>query len=311
MDTIHSSTRRKPHRGFTLIELLVSIAIIGILVGLLLPAVQATREAARKSSCANNSKQFALALQNYHSAFKVLPPGSYNPLPNSFSWGMVSQILPFLEQGAKFASIDFSQQHCGKHIKDLQAIGAADPCSEPIGILMCPSDPASGESILSGPNGPLPLSGDVGVLYPVNYLGMAGSNDPDIGGSFSGCGGITNGNGVFYSRSKTKFRDVLDGTSQTILLGERSIPQNLGWGWPICGGHECEHYVTSTQGLFHGNNKLTEYFIHLQHYWSWHPGGCHIAMVDGSVHFVSYSIDYTTYTSLSTRASKDAIDYDF
>jgi prepilin-type N-terminal cleavage/methylation domain-containing protein len=311
MDNVRFEFRSDRRRGFTLIELLVAIAIIGILVSLLLPAVQAAREASRRASCSNNSKQFALAIQNYHAAFKVFPPGSYNPRPNSFSWGMVSQVLPFLEQGSKFASIDFAQPHCGQHIKDLQAIGAADPSSEPISILICPSDPASGQSLLSGPNGPLPFSGDCGVLYPINYLGMAGSNDPDITGAFSGCRGISNGNGIFYSRSQTKYRDVLDGAAQTILFGERSIPLDLGWGWPICGGHECEHYLTSTQGIYLGNYDPAEYILHLQHYWSWHPGGCHITMADGSTHFVTYSIDYETYLALSTKAGHELADFEF
>ena len=292
-------------------ELLVAIAIIGILVGLLLPAVQSARAAARRMSCSNNSKQLALAIHNYHAAFKVFPPGSYHPAPGTFSWGMVSQVLPFLEEGAKFDSIDFSARHCGEFLKDRQAIGATDPASTPISSLICPSDIRDGEQLLSGPNGPLPNSGDVGLLYPANYLGMAGSNDPDITGAFSGCGGISDGNGIFYSRSRTKFRDILDGVSQTILFGERNIPNDLGWGWPICGGHECEHYLTSTQGIYMGNYDPPEYLIHVQHYWSWHWGGCHITMADGSVHFVSYSVDYQTYVDLSTRAGHEVISIDY
>ncbi len=311
MDIRGSLSTQQKSPGFTLIELLVSITIIGILIGLLLPAVQATREASRKASCSNNSKQLALALQNYHSAFKVFPFGSYNPDPTTFSWGMVSQVLPYLEQSAKFESIDFREMHCGQHIKDLQAKGAGDPSSEPISSLLCPSDPASGRSLLSGPTGPLPLSGDAGVLYPIDYLGMAGSNDPNIGNTFAGCSGIVDGNGMFYSHSSTKYRDVLDGAAYTIAFGERAIPRDLGWGWPICGGHECEHYVTSALGLFMGNYKDAEYALHVQHYWSWHPGGAHMTMVDGSVHFFSYSIDHTTYTNLSTRAGRERIDYDF
>ncbi len=131
---------------------------------------------------------------------------------------MVSQVLPFLEEGAKYDSIDFSVRHCGDFLKMRQAIGATDPASTPISSLMCPSDVRNGEKLLSGPNGPLPNSGDVGYLYPINYLGMAGSNDPDITGAFSGCGGIVDGDGMFYSLSKTRFRDILDGASQTILF---------------------------------------------------------------------------------------------
>ena len=138
-------------------------------------------------------------------------------------------------------------------------------------------------------------------------MGMAGDVDPDISGTFNGCSGIVQGTGVFYSRSSVGFRDVLDGTSQTIMIGERAIPTDLGWGWSICGGHECEHYVTSTLGLLKGNTVPAEYFIHTQHLWSWHPGGAHVGLTDGSIRFLSYSIDYNMYKGLSTRSGGEVI----
>ncbi|MFK8113471.1 MAG: DUF1559 domain-containing protein [Rubripirellula sp.] len=302
---------RHPKHAFTLIELLVVIAIIGILVGLLLPAVQAAREAARRMSCSNNSKQLALAIHNYHAAFKQFPYGSNRGDTNSFWWGMVSQVLPYMEESTKFQSIDFAAGHCGTHLKDLQAIGATDPASTPIETLLCPSDVRAGRKLLSGPNGPIPQSGDVGYLYPTNYLGMAGSRDSDVSATFSGCRGIRDGNGMFYTDSNLKFRDVLDGTAQTILFGERSIPSDLGWGWPMCGGNECEHYITSNVGLQMGNYKQPEYFLHVQHFWSWHWGGCHLTMADGSVHFVSYQMDYQTFLDLSTRNGHEVIELDY
>ena len=299
---------KERNRGFTLIELLVVIAIIGIMVALLLPAVQNAREAARRTSCSNNSKQFALAIHNYHAAFRELPSGSRQPTPSSFWWGMVSQVLPFMEQTAKFESIDFGTGNCGEHLKDLQARGATDPASTPVHTLLCASDIRTNERLLSGPDGPLPLSGDVGLLFPINYLGMAGSEvDTDTTGTFFGCGGIDDGNGIFYTESRTKFRDVLDGLANTILFGERAIPEDLGWGWPMCGGNECEHYISSTQGVFMGNHDPNEYFLHLQHYWSWHFGGFNMTLADGSVRFVSYSIDHQTYLDLSTKDGHEVI----
>ncbi len=304
-------SRRKIKAGFTLVELLVVIGVIGILTGLLLPAVQAARESARRMSCSNHLRQVTLAIHNYESAFKLMPPGSFHTAPQGYSWGMIAYLLPFMEQAAEFETIDFANPQCGEHIKSLQATGQNDPVSHPIAMLLCPSDPMSEQSLLSGPNGPLPLSGDCGLLFPANYLGMAGSNDPDITGTYGGCGGMIDGNGMMYSRSFRRFRDVLDGTSHTMIVGERAIPFDLGWGWPICGGHECEQYVSSTLGLLPGNHDPAEYFIHTQHYWSWHPGGTHISMVDGSLKFFSYSVDYNVYLDLSTRAGSEVIPADF
>ena len=298
-------------KAFTIVELLVVIAIIGILVSVLLPAVQAARGAARRVTCSNHAKQIALAMHNYHAAFREFPAGSRRSSSIGFWWGMMSQTLPFMEESARFESIDFAGGPCGEVLKAVQATGGTDPSSTPIETLLCPSDPRTEMELLSGPNGPLPLSGDVGILYPGNYLGMAGSVDPNITDQYEGCGGIVDGNGIFYTDKAHKFRDILDGTSQTIFFGERAIPEDLGWGWPMCGGDECEHYVTSKLGLFMGNYEPTEYFTHLQHYWSWHGEGVHIAMADGSIHYMTYQVDYETYTALSTRDEQDKIRNDY
>jgi len=300
----------RPHtilRGFTLVELLVVIAIIGILVALLLPAVQAAREAARRATCKNNIKQISLALHLYHDTHRSFPSGSMYALPlgpvtsGPYSWGMMSLILPYLEQGATYDTIDFTVSDCGAFVRQLQAAGEPDPSSKPMAVFICPSDPHGFQSLLSGPTGPQPWSGDCGLLYPGNYLGVAGDDEET-----SSCQGIFHGNGVFYDLSSTRFEDVTDGTSTTVMLGERGIPNDLGWGWTICGGTECEHYIAADRGLSPGDN-LPSYLSILQHFWSWHPGGAHFALTDGSVRFLSYGIDYNTYIGLSTRNGREVV----
>lgn len=300
---------RNRYRGFTLVELLVVIAIIGILVALLLPAVQSARESARRMSCRNNLKQITLATQNYHDTFKLFPPGSIYPGPKGapgsgikFSWGMVMLTMPFLEGGNVFDTVDMSATSCGAEVIRLQTAGIPDPTSKRIGFLSCPSDPNSDKSLLSGPTGPLPSSGSAGLLYPGNYLGVAGSIDETP----AWCDGIYNGNGMYYNLSSTRFRDILDGSSNTLAIGERGIPRDLGWGWLICGGTECEHYVSTEEGLAKGANIPTSASI-VQRFWSWHPGGSLFALADGSVQFLSYNIDYNTYTALSTRANGEVV----
>ncbi len=299
----------KRTRGFTLVELLVVIAVIGILVALLLPAVQSAREAARRMSCRNNMKQLAHATQNNHDTFKVFPPGSVHsgppatfPLPVPWSWGMVMLTMPFMEGGNVYDTVDMGTKNCGAEIIKLQTAGDPDPTSELIPFLVCPSDPNGHKSLLSGPTGPLPNSGDAGLLYPGNYLGVSGSVDDTP----AGCLGIANSNGMYYDLSSTRFRDLLDGTSNTLAIGERGIPGDLGWGWLVCGGTECEHFISTEEGLAPGENLPTSVAI-IQRYWSWHPGGALFALADGSVQFLSYEIDYNTYTALSTRANGEVV----
>lgn len=297
-------------RGFTLVELLVVIAIIGILVGLLLPAVQAARQAARRMSCSSNSHNLAIALHNYHDSNRGFPPGSRLEIGSNSAWGMFALVLPYLEQQALYESIDLvaSQPDPCLYIRDLQNNGLPNPTSIPVQIMNCPSDPASDRSLLSGPTGPNPTSYPCGTLYPSSYLGMGGSNDLNTTGTYSGCiSGMSNGNGMFYSNSATRFASVLDGTSQTVMFGERGIPADLGWGWPIAGGTECEQYVSSTLGVFAGNYNPPEYFIHTQHYWSWHPGGVQVTMADGSTRFLAYTTDYQTYLAITTRHGGEVV----
>jgi len=292
------------HRGFTLIELLVVIAIIAVLVAILLPAVQQARAAARRTKCKNNLKQIALAVHNYHDAHRVFPMGSTSEtMPGA--WGMMALLLPYLELSNTYQLIDFEENGCCTAVKLLQLATPPkpDPSSNGIDVFFCPDDFNSNTRLLSGPTGPNPNTFDCGQLYPGDYLGISGDTE-----GMPGCSGVKNGNGAFYSLSSTRFRDITDGTSNTIVIGERGIPSDLGWGWYLCGGSECEHYVSTERGLSPGQN-VPSWQGTLRRFWSWHSGGAHFAMGDGSVQFLSYNMDFNTYRNLSTRAGGEVVSW--
>jgi prepilin-type N-terminal cleavage/methylation domain-containing protein len=187
--------------GFTLVELLVVIAIIGVLVGLLLPAVQAAREAARRMSCSNHTRQLSLAIANYESAFKRLPPSVVidydNPLlVNNGSWGVHGRILPHLEATNLYTQIDLSTAF------DFQL--AIDNVAVP--VFQCPSDPRSSEVRNMGAGRPR--------LFPTNYgfnFGPWFVFEPQNKRA---------GDGVFFPNSFLKLSAITDGTSNTLLVSE-------------------------------------------------------------------------------------------
>jgi prepilin-type N-terminal cleavage/methylation domain-containing protein len=214
----------RARRGFTLIELLVVIAIIAILIALLLPAVQQAREAARRSQCKNNLKQIGLALHNYHEQAGTLPPGWIGVdlatrLPdveglNGFGWG--AMILPHLDQTPLYNRINFF-------------VGVADPLNlvprtTNLTVYRCPSDTGPQQwTILDEADGTTPLA----ELPLANYVGAFGT------GELHDCEGqpppfACRGNGVFSHLSKTRFADLTDGVSTTILTGERRTDMDQG-----------------------------------------------------------------------------------
>lgn len=186
-------------RGFTLVELLVVMAIIGILIGLLLPAVQAVREAARRISCGNNLLQIGVALMNYEMAHRTLPPGTIEAkgpivhLPNGYHHGWLVQLLPMLEQQAAYRKLDSNLS--------IYAPGNFAVRSHQFESIYCPSQPSA------------PIQ--------TNYAGVHDSREVPIN---------TNNNGCLFLNSRIRVRDITDGTSNTIIVGEKRVDDTeLGW----------------------------------------------------------------------------------
>ena len=296
-------------RGFTLIELLVVIAIIAILIALLLPAVQQAREAARRTQCKNNMKQLGLALHNYASAFKCFPFGQ-GGTGNRYS--AVSQLLPYFDQTTVYNQINFD-------------LPVTDPVNDvarmqELSMLRCPSDFRNTQ----------PQNGGA-----INYYGNKGS---------SILWGDPNQDGVMFVRSRVRFRDIIDGTSNTCAFAERMLtdgnngvvspdsdvflattdpatqdeavtmcyavdindlanqfPNLMGAPW-IDGKHGYVHVDVPNRrscGFYPAKATMPAS--------SRHEGGVHSVLCDGSVRFISESIDRHTWRALGTRDGREIV----
>ncbi len=239
-------------RGFTLIELLVVIAIIGILIALLLPAVQKVREAAYRSQCANNLKQISLACHNYESANGYFPPGSSNwPSGASSGGSMLSLVLPYMEQGNLYNHFDF-----GSDVNNSDTNWVAR--TQEVKSYLCPSDPQEGYLIQPG----LPLG--VGNAGRSNYLGNNGATAHYLNPPASDAAllGIFNINTSFNAATQTnvvttrvRFADVIDGTSNTCMLSE-TLRSTVGGG---CGPHGTKDYYNKTMIYLEPNSEFNWY----------------------------------------------------
>jgi prepilin-type N-terminal cleavage/methylation domain-containing protein/prepilin-type processing-associated H-X9-DG protein len=294
---------RRLRQGFTLIELLVVIAIIAVLIGLLLPAVQKVREAANRVKCVNNLKQIGLACHAYHDARGSFPPGyaAATSYPDTApGWGWAAYLLPYLEQDNLYRQIDFRQP-----VEQSAAIQTLVP------VYLCPSDslPPAPFAISDATFTPLCLAA------PSSYAATVGQDASEVD-DFTG-------DGVFYRNSKTRIADIIDGTSNTTMLGDRAWSQSNGiWaGAPggavtRAGGQNAWPNATgSAQALVlvHNNwvNITTDADGGLDDFSSNHPGGVNLLFADGAVHFLrSITVDgqeRRSFWALGTRAGGESI----
>ncbi len=281
-------------RGFTLIELLVVIAIIAVLIALLLPAVQAAREAARRASCINNLKQMGLALSNYHDAIGSYPSGyiaSSKYLDGASDtapgWSWATMILPQLEQPALYSSINVWLP--------VQATANTTAARTIIRTYLCPSDqpPSTGTFVIGDG-----LGGTIATVAPSSYADSTGSDASDVATGLNSDG---LGNGVFYRNSGSRIADLIDGTSQTVLILERAWGMTEGtWtGAPPngvvvrgpfnpCPGSLLTNYLAPAlvQAHCHLLNTNADADAGLDDPSSFHPGGANVLFADGSVHFL-------------------------
>jgi prepilin-type N-terminal cleavage/methylation domain-containing protein/prepilin-type processing-associated H-X9-DG protein len=268
-------------RAFSLIELLVVIAIITVLVALLLPAVMSATEAARRTQCRNNLHNIGLALTNYHGNHQCLPPGWLASRVGDFvypgysSWLMA--ILPDIEQGSIFNSINM--------LHPAWAPDNATAVDERLELYLCPSDPTNtGQFRMNW------LGTDLTLAFS-NYVGNLGR---DFIMDYYDYGPRIQPDGVLYRRSNIRMRDIKDGTSTTLLAGERVNNDPLCrpmWAF----GATSVVTADSSHGISEGEH---EYFWGFS---SRHPQGAHFVMCDGSAGFISRKIDMTVFMNLSTR----------
>ncbi|MEY4568013.1 MAG: Type secretion system protein precursor [Planctomycetota bacterium] len=280
--------------GFTLVELLVVIAIIGILVGLLLPAVQAAREAARRCTCANNLAQMGLAIHNFEFAAEHLPAGVIDdkgpirnePVGKHISWTV--QILPYLEQSALYKELD-------------QSVGIYAPSNAvvrkvSIATFQCPSSPDYRSS------------GDAETGFGLStYAAIHHDAESPID---------VDNNGTFYLNSRTKFSDILDGTTNTLFVGEKlNLPLDLGWASGTratlrnvskFGGYD---YRTRQEPVV-ASDEDAQGSLEVGGFGSYHTGGANFTLGDGSVRFLAYSINPAVLKRLANRADGEIISAD-
>jgi prepilin-type N-terminal cleavage/methylation domain-containing protein/prepilin-type processing-associated H-X9-DG protein len=330
----------RPVRGFTLVELLVVITIIGILIALLLPAVQAAREAARQMQCSNNLRQIGLALHNYHAMLGSFPPGYISTVgPHGAKddqgpgWGWAAMMLPYLEQQNLHDQIHFD--------RDIKDGSNATPRSTSLSGFLCPSDDGATTFKVDSLNDATPdysvpvtdTSGNPVVVGHSNYVGLFGNPEitPDPGFLTTDIDPVTHEDsrgaahqGMFYRNVAVRIADVKDGTSNTLFVGERcSSLAYATWTGAVTGGQvppkipDSNNYGPEGAPVLilghtgdasdvppHTPNSAVN---HVDDFWSFHPLGVNFLYADGSVRSIKDSIDPSVYWALGTKAGGEIV----
>jgi len=315
----------QPRTGFTLVELLVVVAIVGLLVALLLPAVQAAREASRRTTCANHLRQIGIAAHGFAAARRHLPPGRGTPLPMIFS--AQAFLLPYLEEESLRSLIDFQAPPAsftvagGSYDGSRNSIAAGTAVS----VFICPSDPMAGRA---------PGSSHAGTNYAAN-----------AGSGLSRYGNLIQGDGVFFTGSHVRLSAIADGTSATGAFSERplgdaqtsedplrraaflmlELPGGADTAPDVCssaasGDWNAERGAKWIVGNY-GNTLYNHYFAPNAPHWdcmnmqqqkaltaarSFHSGGVNLLMCDGSVHFVADQVERAIWQAFGTRAGRES-----
>lgn len=307
---------QRPHSrrsAFTLIELLVAITVIGLLLALGLPAIMQARESSRRAQCKSNLRQLGLACDQFESAHSHYPGGrlfgSFSSGPDSTAWSLFADLLPYLDQTALYNQGEIPT-------KTIRASGIAD---RTVAIFLCPSDPSSASGARYDAGNMVEHNFAVGQT---NYKAVCGANwgadetqgwgpadsgtkwpNAGVNGSFDG---LNHGDGILcrndYSHPRVK-QDVRDGLSNTFLFGEDVPRDDIYCSWPYTNNA----YSTCAIPPNLKNVPDPRDWPNAQSFRSQHLGGLHFTFADGSVHFISDTIDQKLYRSLATIAGKELV----
>ncbi|MDB5341217.1 MAG: hypothetical protein JWN70_6836 [Planctomycetaceae bacterium] len=325
--------RSGQQRGFTLIELLVVIAIIAVLIALLLPAVQQAREAARRSQCTNNLKQVGLALHNYHDVANCFPPGAAVTAGGGWGFTFWVGILPYADQAPAFNKLTTTSTNYGQ-------VGS-DPTNGPAlnglapAYMVCPSSPLPNKTT----NGLNPQS-PAGLVIP-SYVGIMGSNQAGSPISVNSSYGTAGAGGCLFPGSKVNFRDITDGSSNTIMIGETSDQTSdrqdvlrpgfnySGWigankpnypgvdttNWAASGGQGITFNLATvtfavnykpTSAIATSANGMNNAGMNCP-IQSIHAGGAFVLLADGHIKFLSASMNLPTLFDLADKSDNHVI----